>query len=382
MTNHSLNPICFIMHLSPRFISGLAIAVVGASLPLSLPAQAQDTQTFEVRGSNPSGADGYTGIVEVKKQGGTLAVTWTTGKDRVVTEGFGIMGDNVMGVGYGGAAFYSIAVYEVKGKGLHAKWALTTQPGTVNEYALKGSLDFQGDYRFADGSPGKVTMTPTKGGAYKMSWDLATGHYEGLGVRSGNALVAVSGAPGGNIGVGVYRPKGKAIEGLWTSAGLTGAGTELWTPSGGGSAPNAGTDPAPAPTITNPPKNEPSTEDLTKAISADLKKCGEIGMVFIGHIKSGELDKAAAVMSDRAFQKTTKKDFIASLEKSNKLFGTLQKYTPDKKSVDFGVVDGVMTFTLEADAEYAKANVRETLRFIRNDNTEIEMTGYSRKVKE
>jgi hypothetical protein len=506
----------------------------------------EDTKSFQVRGSNPDGKTGYTGTVEVRKNGETMDVRWVTGKDNAETIGFGIKGEDTLGAGYGGASLYSIAVYELKGKRIHATWALTSKPGTVGKYDLKGSANFEGSYKFSDGAPGTVTMTPAGDGSYKMKWDLATGHYEGIGVKFGNALVAVAGEPGARLGVAAYRPSGNDIEGVWTNVGLGGVGKELWSLPGEektaqSSGPGASKDgktisfageeysiksntsnpgqptseqreylrqgeewegyrkmvalrmmskslkgdaadiakgilaetkkgfpdsftkevllepdhavvlfivisgkdaelnlwdirrtgngfpsvqfvlrnKAPYDTIekfkaeqdknydtwlkeaaalnghaeeilattaagnappTAPTAGNGATPELAEAIGADLKKCGAVGEKFIGLIKEGDTKGAVALMSDKAFTKYTREEFASGLAKVNKLLGPLQDFTPDKDATDFGVVDGVMTFTLKGNAKYANGAAKETLRFIRTKG-EIEFVSYSRETK-
>ncbi len=522
--------------------------------------------TYQLRGQNPDGKSGYTGTVSVSKQGDTLDVHWFTGTSRQETVGFGVKGEGTVGVGYGGESLYSVGVYELQDKKIHATWALTSKPGTVGNYNLKGSSAFTGGYKFADGSPGTVTMKPLKGGAYKMVWDLAAGRYEGIGVKIGNALVAVAGAPGANIGVAGYQPKGSAFEGVWTTASLGGVGKENWTPAATENAEPASNAPAPAEpaagasgqgltasrdgkTITfdgddyllkgnqsapgqptselreylqqgedwdgyrkmvalrmmskelkgdastiaqgtlartkkdypdaytrsvvlepdhavvvfvivtgkndaelnlwdfrrtangfpsaqfvfrdKPPfdtpekfkaerdkhldswlnqlaalsshaedimvasaekagdgapvaENKPNAkvdDQLAEAIAADVNKCGAVAEKFITLLKTGDTKGAVTLMSDGAFKKVSRNDFTAGLTKSSKALGALQTFSPDKSATDFGVVDGVMTFTFQGDAQYANGSTRETLRFIRNNKGEVEFVGYNRAAK-
>jgi hypothetical protein len=116
---------------------------------------------------------------------------------------------------------------------------------------------------------------------------------------------------------------------------------------------------------------------LAKAISADFEKCGAIAQKFMNHLKAGETEKAVALMSERGFRFMSREKFLLGIQKSNEDLGALKSFKPDKAANDFGVKDGVMTFTLEADSEYTNAKVRSTLKFIRNDKGEIEFVGYS-----
>lgn len=122
--------------------------------------------------------------------------------------------------------------------------------------------------------------------------------------------------------------------------------------------------------------------ELVKAIKVDMDKCVAIAQKFMGHIQAGETEKAVGLMGDAAFTKVSRADFTKAVEKYNGVFGALKSYKPDKDATDFGVKEGVMTFTLQADAEYANAKVRETLKFIRNDQGGVEFIGYNRNAKE
>jgi hypothetical protein len=121
--------------------------------------------------------------------------------------------------------------------------------------------------------------------------------------------------------------------------------------------------------------------ELVKAIKVDMDKCVAIAKQFMTHLQSGDTQKAVGLMSDTAFTKVSRESFVQAIEKSNGAFGALKDYKPDKDATDFGIRDGVMTFTLEADAEYANGKVRETLKFIRNDQGVVEFIGYQRTEK-
>jgi hypothetical protein len=121
--------------------------------------------------------------------------------------------------------------------------------------------------------------------------------------------------------------------------------------------------------------------ELVKAIKGDMDKCGAIAQEFVGHIQAGSTDKAVALMSDKGFAKISREQFLQTIEKSNGVLGALKNYKPDKSATDFGVKEGVMTFTFQADAEYENGKVRETLTFIRNGQGGIEFIGYNRTAK-
>lgn len=122
--------------------------------------------------------------------------------------------------------------------------------------------------------------------------------------------------------------------------------------------------------------------ELMKAIKADMDKCVAIAQQFMTFLQEGETVKAVALMSDTAFTKMTRESFVQNIKKSNTAIGELKNFKPDKNATDFGVRDNVMTFILQADAEYTNARVRETLKFIRNEQGGIELVSYGREIKD
>ena len=536
----------------------LCIASVGL-------AQAQEEPiTFKVRGSNPGGGGAYTGEVALTKLAeATAKVRWTIGAKKEVTEGIALKTESAAGAAYGGKGLYALAVYELKGQSILGTWTLAAKPEESGTYELKGS-DFKGKLPLAAGE-GSVTFTPSKSGVYAVAWDLESGHFDGIGVRVGDALVAASGDMKAGFGVAGYAPpKDGVIEGIWATPQAKGTGKESWIMAKGGESAaetakspgkpaatvdgksvkfgeetyflkNNLSDPgkptselreylrkgedwdgyrkmialrkftvnataaelakstletvkkehpdsyikelameddaatvffiivvgknaelnlwhyvkveggvagaqlvmrnkapyetqakfkaeqdkqwdswlkdiaalgaqasdlmdatagagtvdkadAAAPTPKQKPKagkeKEEVSPELVKAVKVDMDKCVALAQKFIGHLQAGETEKAAALMSDDAFKKMSREEFVQALEKSNTLLGEMKDYKPDKSATDFGVKDGVMTFTLQADAEYAKAKARETLRFIRNAKGGIDFMDYVRTVKE
>jgi hypothetical protein len=363
------------MKAFPRLLSVIAACCVLVP-PLKASAEGDELK-FKVQGTNPGGKGGYTGEVSIHKTSAkdSATIKWVTGANKDVTEGVAIKSGKVIGAGYGGKAFYAIAVYHIHGAKIHASWALSTSPEQLGEYELKG-VDFDGKCTFADGSPGSVTFTEGKDGAFKVSWDLPSGHYDGIGLRVKDSLVAVSGAPSGGFGVVAMEMGEETTNGVWTMAGMGGVGKEVWTMAGGAS------ETAESPPVKASDKGKDMPPELIAAISADMKRCGETAEKFMGLLKAGKTADAVALMSDTPFKNLSREDFVKALEKSNKVFGPLQSFTPDKDATDFGVKDGVMTFTLQADAQYENAKVRETLRFIRNSKGEVEFVGYNRTAKQ
>lgn len=522
-------------------LAGLVLCMAGTMSSAS----GQDEMKFNVKGENPGGKGGYLGEVLVKKLSEfTAAVQWTTGPKKDVTEGIAIRTGVAIGAAYGGDDLYALAVYELQGKTIKAVWTTAANPAVSGNYVLKGA-NYKGACTFSDGTPGTVTFTPGEGGMYKVTWDLASGHYEGVGVRTGDVLVAASGKPKGSFGVAAYQPKGDDIAGVWGTTGTPTAGKETWslgeeadagkpapgkagqTVSFGGdtyelkenkSAPGQATSElreylqkgedwdgyrkmvalrfmnlkADAATVARnhlaqvqkdhadsfvkevnieadsstimfilvngadvelnlwnyrkteagvasaqfvfrnkPPfetqrkfkteqdnnyvtwvadleelggesvalmkataqgtgatasagsKPEMSDEELARAIKVDMDKCVAVAKKFVGAISAGSVADAAALMSGSAFKNAAEKaEFSKKLEKSTKAFGELKDFAADKEATDFGMKDGVMTFTLFGDGEYENAKVRETFTFIRNGKGEVEFVGYNRKIKE
>jgi len=213
------------------FFTGLALCLAG-----TLPASAQDEMKFKVVGENPGGKGGYRGEVTVSKLSDSTAnIEWVTGSDKEVTKGISIRTGTGIGAAYGGESLFAMAVYELKGKTISAVWTTAANPAVSGKYELKGT-NYKGACTFADGTPGKVTFTPGEGGMYKVVWDLASGHFEGVGVRNGDILVAASGVPSGYFGVAAYLPKGEDIVGVWGTTQTPTAGKEVWT-LGGDEAP-------------------------------------------------------------------------------------------------------------------------------------------------
>lgn len=369
------------MNFSPRILLLLAIFV--ASTVLS-PA-AEKTLTFKVKGANPGGATGYDGTVTLTQLSqATAKIVWTTGTNKEVTEGIALRSESGLAAGYGGAALYALAVYEIKdkgkGKSISALWTMSTNPKESGAYELKGS-DFAGRLPFADGTPGAVTFTAGADGMYKVAWELNAGKYEGIGLRMGNVLLAASGDVKAGFGLAGYVPKGEDMEGLWATTDAISPGTETWSEAQG-DGPSPQPPVAAAATPAAPEKPAMSDKELEAAIKEDLEKCGVIARKFMTSLQAGEVSKAVALISDPAFTKVSRADFETAIAESNKVFGAMKSFKPDREATDVAVKDGVVNFTLQADAEYERARVRETLLFIRNKEGGVELFGYNRTAKE
>lgn len=131
-----------------------------------------------------------------------------------------------------------------------------------------------------------------------------------------------------------------------------------------------------------PPKPAMDEKELARTIAADFDKCGKLAQKFMIHLREGKVEEAVGVMSESAFTKVSRTDFIKSIQASNQVFGGMRSFLADRDVRNLGVDNGLMSFTLQADAEYEKASVRETLRFIRKEDGTIEMVGYNRTAKQ
>jgi hypothetical protein len=156
---------------------------------------------------------------------------------------------------------------------------------------------------------------------------------------------------------------------------LAGDASELLAASAGKAVPE------PEPSSATKSGDDISPE-LAKAVKADLDKCAAIAQKFMNHVRAGNTGKGIALMSDSGFSKITREQFLKTVEKSNGIMGPLKSYRPDKSATNFAVKNGVMTFTLQSDAEYANGTTRETLTFIRNKQGLVEFIGYNRTAKD
>jgi hypothetical protein len=177
-----------------------------------------------VESSRPDGKGGYRGKVTIKEQGPSFAVDWKLKSGENYT-GVGILNGDILGVGYGDG-LSGLAVYQIKGGTLTAKWLLPATPQQVGEYELTGPASLDGVYRFVNGMKGNVTIKPN-GDSYEIAWNLTSGTYTGVGVKMGDTLVAVSGSTDQLFGAVAYHLSSERLQGIWTVAGQNGVGTEV-----------------------------------------------------------------------------------------------------------------------------------------------------------
>jgi hypothetical protein len=203
-----------------------ALLILGfASVPMVRAMEQGPSGEFEiVESSRPDGKGGYRGIVTIQQHGPSFGVDWKLKSGEAYT-GVGILNGDVLGVGYGDG-LSGLAVYQIQGGTLTAKWLLAATPEQVGEYQLTGPASLNGVYRFANGMQGNVTIKP-KGDSYQIVWNLPSGTYSGVGIKMGDTLVAVSGSTDQLFGVVAYKVSGERLLGVWTVAGQSGVGTEV-----------------------------------------------------------------------------------------------------------------------------------------------------------
>jgi hypothetical protein len=203
-----------------------ALLILGfASVPMVRAIEQGPSGEYDiVESSRPDGKGGYRGKVTIKEQGPSFAVDWKLKSGENYT-GVGILNGDILGVGYGDGVS-GLAVYQIRGGTLTAKWLLPATPQQVGEYQLNGPASLDGIYRFANGMKGNVTIKPN-GDSYDIVWNLPAGTYTGVGVKMGDRLVAVSGSTDQLFGAVAYHLSGERLQGIWTVAGQNGVGTEV-----------------------------------------------------------------------------------------------------------------------------------------------------------
>jgi hypothetical protein len=74
---------------------------------------------------------------------------------------------------------------------------------------------------------GTVSVQKT-GDTYKVTWSIGGTQYNGTAIGDDDFL-AVSYTSGGNTGLALFGADGDEWKGIWTYAGGTKVGTEVWT---------------------------------------------------------------------------------------------------------------------------------------------------------
>jgi hypothetical protein len=183
--------------------------------------------------TNPGGAGGYAGTVQVAPQGDHFTIAWTIA-NAPAFKGVGIVEGSTLGVGWGTGTNYGVAVYKVDGGTLTGKWATYANQGKAGTESLSGPAGLNGEYKIvASTTPGTgkayagtVTIAP-KGTAYSVTWKLPNETYSGVGILSGNVLVVGWGTGGGEAGAVSYNIAGGKLDGKWAQPGGSALGTEV-----------------------------------------------------------------------------------------------------------------------------------------------------------
>jgi hypothetical protein len=182
--------------------------------------------------TNPGGAAGYTGSLNITRSGDVHDVTWTIPNTPPYT-GVAILQGSTLGVGWGLGTRYGVAVYTVSGGHLTGKWATKGSAGKAGTEVLDGPAGLSGVYKIASGSApdgksyaGTVSITPT-GETYAVKWTLPSDSYGGVGIKQGDTLVVGWGDAGKDAGVVSYQVSAGALNGKWATPGGMKLGTEI-----------------------------------------------------------------------------------------------------------------------------------------------------------
>lgn len=215
-----------------------ATAQVAASgAPSGAPSGASNTGgvagTYAITSAtNPGGAGGYSGTVQLANQGDHVTLDWTIA-NAPAFKGVGIVEGSTLGVGWGTGSNYGVAVYRVDGGTLTGKWATFLNQGKVGTENLKGPAGLNGEYQIVAATlpsgkayVGTVTLTP-QGSTYAVTWKLPHETYSGVGILRGNVLVVGWGTGGGGAGVVAYGISAGKLDGTWAQPGGNALGTEV-----------------------------------------------------------------------------------------------------------------------------------------------------------
>lgn len=95
---------------------------------------------YDVQGINFDGS-GYSGTLELVKDGKTYAARWLTGSDTVGIYGAGFVVDDVLVIGYGDEEGSGIAVYKIRGSTLNGVWTYGTYENFVEIESISRSTE-------------------------------------------------------------------------------------------------------------------------------------------------------------------------------------------------------------------------------------------------
>lgn len=204
-------------------LAGLSVLVLAA-----VPAGAQAGR-YTVDGTNPDGSSGYDGRLTVSAQGEAFRVVWETGGEPVV--GIGVRQGDVFATAYGGDC--GVVAYAPVDGGYEAVWA--TMGGTALGTERAEEAGPEGTYRVAGTNPGSdgvytgTLAMRADGNATAVRWDVGGSVYEGIGLAVSGVLGVAYGAETCSVAVYDVRPGG-GLDGVWTTPGAGGVGTETATP--------------------------------------------------------------------------------------------------------------------------------------------------------
>ncbi|MCA9639195.1 MAG: hypothetical protein H6718_22710 [Polyangiaceae bacterium] len=182
--------------------------------------------------SNPGGEGGYEGSVAITQSGDVYKLTWSI-SDGSQYKGVGLMEGDVLGVGWGMAAEFGVAVYKVEGGKLTGRWTSAVETGAGTE-TLEGPAGLNGSYKItagtnaSDGKPytGEVTIKPS-GAVYNVTWKHPDKTFSGVGMLQGSTFVVGWGEAGKGAGAVLYRVSGNTLDGKWAQPAGTALGTEV-----------------------------------------------------------------------------------------------------------------------------------------------------------
>lgn len=172
---------------------------------------------YLVEGSNPGGAGGYKGTLDVTKAGDAYALTWNAGG---ISKGVGVVIGDSLAVAVGAGC--SVAGYRTRAEGgLDCAWTGPNGGTVASEQAAPGvgtTKGLIGDYVVngtnPDGKPYKGGLSlAMKEGMLRLSWRTGT-NFEGFGIEQEGRVAAAWGAP--DCGVVLYRiTTDGVLSGIW-----------------------------------------------------------------------------------------------------------------------------------------------------------------------
>jgi hypothetical protein len=112
-------------------------------------------------------------------------------------------------------------------RGFIAGCVVAVLAGTAACADPAGKYDVAGTNPSGTTYSGTVTVQKT-GDTYKVTWNIGGSQYNGTGIGN-DEFIAVSYVSGGNSGLALLSEQDDEWKGIWTYAGGTKIGTEVWT---------------------------------------------------------------------------------------------------------------------------------------------------------